>query len=223
MKKDILLIQPHSDDILFSCAKYLFEADNYKTVTILTFEADEKRIKEDEKLIDFFPNLKVEHLNVDYIDKSHKEYFQANKRVSENAFVFLEQKMGEKKMMEFASQYEKYILKKEQHPLEIVSCLGVGHPFHYFVNYLTVADADYFYREFPHSYKRRNQEQFLELTHGTNEIKKAFQLSHEFDDKDLNKLKFEIASKVYRSQSGLIFFEYGYIKKLLPEQYFKAI
>jgi hypothetical protein len=219
MEKNILLIQPHSDDILFSCAKYLFEIDDYKSVTILTFEADEKRLAEDEKLKDFFPGLKIEHLNVDYIDKSHKEYFQQNARVSENAFQFLEAKMGEAKMVEFSSEYQKWVKMKQKilKDISVVSCLGVGHPFHYFVNYITLETADFFYREFPHSYKRRNQEQFLELT------KSDFVLSHEFDDKELNKLKFDIASKVYKSQSGLLFYEHGYVKKLLPEQYFKAI
>ena len=215
-KTDLLLIQPHSDDILFSCAKYLFESADYKSVTVLTFENDEKRIKEDERLLDFFGNLKIEHLNVDYIDKSHKEYFQQNKRVSDNAFQFLEAKMGEKKMVEFFKQYERYLIdkKKKSTNLEVITCLGVGHPFHYFVNYLTSDEADYFYREFPHSYKRRNQDQYKEL------LAEGYKMSHEYDEKEMNKLKFDVASKVYRSQSGLMFFEYGYIKKCLPEQYF---
>lgn len=215
-KTDILLIQPHSDDILFSSAKYLFESSGYKSVTILTFENDEKRIREDKKLLDYFGNLSIEHLDVDYIDKSHKEYFQQNKRVSDNAFQFLEAKMGEKKMISFAHQYKKYLSEKKKKckNLEIITCLGVGHPFHYFVNFLTSSEADYFYREFPHSYKRRNQEQFKEL------MAEGYKLSHEYDEKEMNELKFQIASKVYRSQSGLMFFEYGYIKKLLAEQYF---
>ena len=49
--KKLLLIQPHSDDILFSCSHLLFDGQYEKEV--LTIENNPKRISEDVKLYDF--------------------------------------------------------------------------------------------------------------------------------------------------------------------------
>ena len=43
-KQKLLLVQPHSDDILFSCSYFLF-SDKYD-VEVLTVENNEKRIAE---------------------------------------------------------------------------------------------------------------------------------------------------------------------------------
>jgi len=67
----LLLIQPHSDDILFSCSHFLF-LPQYE-VQVLTVENDPKRIAEDEKLFDFL-NIPFHHLDLDFKDDSYYEF-----------------------------------------------------------------------------------------------------------------------------------------------------
>ena len=60
-----LIIQPHSDDALFSAAHMMLGGDNGFEVAVLTVENDPKRIKEDKELaellkIPFFYHLDFE-------------------------------------------------------------------------------------------------------------------------------------------------------------------
>ena len=68
-----------------------------------------------------------------------------------------------------------------------------------------------YYREFPHSYKRRSQLQ-------VEKQKQQYSLLRSIDVKAFDDVKWKLASKFYRSQSGLLFFEQGYIKKQLSEE-----
>ena len=74
-----------------------------------------------------------------------------------------------------------------------------------------------YYREFPHSYKRRSQHQ-VELQ------KQEYRMERSVPVQEFHEVKWKLASKFYRSQSGLLFYEQGYIKKELPEEiYVKEI
>jgi len=78
-EKKLLLVQPHSDDILFSCFHLLIKED--VEVQVLTVENDPRRIEEDQKLYDFL-NIPFHHLDLDFKDESYygfkKEYPEVN-------------------------------------------------------------------------------------------------------------------------------------------------
>lgn len=214
-KTKMLLIQPHSDDILFSASHLLFNDEIDKEV--LTIENNVKRVKEDEKLYDFL-NIKYSHLNVEFDDQSfygfHKRYDNVE---SENSFEYLSEFFGNEKLLEIKKEIvdfiEKYI--SENKNVVIVLPWGVGHPFHIFVrDVVTEVIKDrmklWFYRDFPHSYKKRAREQ-------VNEQLKNYYLLISTPVVDFCDVKWDLAKKFYKSQSGLLWFEQGYIAKNLPE------
>jgi len=216
--KTYLLIQPHSDDILFSCSSYIFERKNCH---VLTVENDPKRSKEDANLFEFL-ETPYSHLNVDFKDESYYGYFQEHKSVDDiTAHKFLNDYFGEEKIHEIETSI-KHFLKKflTKHPqTQVIIPLGIGHPFHLFVR--DVVEKNWsnkqsirYYREFPHSYKRRNQKQLEEAT-------KKYVLIETKDSEEFHDIKWDLAKKFYKTQSGLLFFEQGYIKKRLPEEIYK--
>ena len=85
---------------------------------------------------------------------------------------------------------------------------------HYFIKECIEDLTDLFYRDFPHSYKRKAQLDF-------NNIKDRFELDSEFFDEDDHEVKFEVSYQIYKSQRSLLFFEKGYIDKKIPEQFYK--
>ena len=74
--KKLLLIQPHSDDLLFSCSHLLFDDSFEKQV--LTIENNPKRIKEDKELYSFL-SIKFNHLDVPFDDQSYYGYHKTYK------------------------------------------------------------------------------------------------------------------------------------------------
>ena len=68
----------------------------------------------------------------------------------------------------------------------------------------------WYYRDFPHSYKKRAKSQVVAQLEDY-ELKESVSVA-EFHD-----VKWDLAKKFYKSQSGLLWFEQGYIKKQLPE------
>ena len=69
----------------------------------------------------------------------------------------------------------------------------------------------WYYREFPHSYKKRSK---IQVEKQQNE----YQLLHSMPIESFEDIKWSLAKKFYKTQSGLLFFEQGYIKKKLPEE-----
>ena len=210
------MIQPHSDDILFSCSHVLF-ADEYDC-EILTIENNPKRVSEDKKLYEFL-ELPYHHLKVDFDDQSyysfHKKYDDVT---TENSYEHLNEFFGDGVLDEIELRFCKFIKKfTEKHGKDIVFIVpwGVGHPFHMFVKdicekYLPKKNM-LFYREFPHSYKRRSQKQ-------VERQKKEYKLLNQVSVEPFADVKWDLAKKFYKSQSGLMFYEQGYIKKNLPEE-----
>lgn len=215
-KKKYLIVQPHSDDALFSVGHLIFSD---KETEILTVENNAKRIEEDRKLYEFL-GKPWSHLSVDFEDQSFYGFHKQFKTLNEdNGEKYLIEYFGKEKLKEIRKAIEKRIsniISKSKKEVIIYVPWGVGHPFHLFVR--NIIEKKFgeeniirFYRDFPHSYKRRAKqqvdEQLLEF-----EIYKNYKVE-EFAD-----IKWELARKFYKSQSGLLWFEQGYIKKNLPEE-----
>ena len=213
-KTKLLCIQPHSDDLLLSASHVLLDSDAYE-VHVLCVESDPKRVPEDEKLYEFL-GIPYQHLSVEFVDNSYYEFRKEHKNCClEDALPFLDEYFGKETMKEIRTKLISVVrgfLRK--HPdYEILAPMGIGHPFHLFVHE-TVREAfpdATFYREFPHSFKRRAQEQLVEA-------QGRMTLVRSVPVEDFADVKWKLAFKFYRTQSGLLFYEQGYIKKNLPEE-----
>lgn len=212
-KEKYLIVQPHSDDALFCCSHILFQPQ-YE-VQVLTVENDPKRIAEDEKLYDFL-NIPFFHLTADFHDESYYGFNERYKEVSvETAYKYLNEYFGRETLNEIEEMLVKWVRKflKNNDGYKVLAPWGVGHPFHLFVRETlqTAMSCLEYYREFPHSYKKRSQPQVKkQLEEYT--LKRVVEVG-EFRD-----VKWKLASKFYKSQSGLLFYEQNYIKKDLPEE-----
>lgn len=209
--KKLLIVSPHSDDALFSCA-HAFLGSGYEA-QVLTIENNPKRIAEDKALYEFI-GVPFHHLKVEFDDQSYYEYFKRFKTVNHtDAMGFLDEYLGTETMREIGDALAKFLndFKKKNPGYKIVAPLGISHPFHYFIHSLLKGMADYFYREFPHSYKKRSKTQMEETL-------LKFELHKSIPVQEIHDVKFDLAKKFYKSQSGLLFFEQGYIKKCLPEE-----
>lgn len=215
----LLLIQPHSDDILFSCSHFLF-LPQYE-VQVLTVENDLKRIAEDEKLFEFL-NIPFHHLGLDFHDESYYEFHKNYKEVTvEATYKYLNEYFGRETLKEIEETLVNWVRKflKENKGYTVVVPWGVGHPFHLFVRDViqkSLVSNLLYYREFPHSYKRRSQPQ-------VEKQKQEYSLERSIPVQEFHEVKWKLASKFYRSQSGLQFYEQGYIKKELPEEIYSRI
>lgn len=209
--KNVLIVQPHSDDALLSCAHALL--GNGFNVQVLTVERDPKRFKEDQNLYEFL-GIELHGLDVEFIDESYYGFFKKYKTVNhENAIGYLTEYFGKEKLDEIKEALISFVKKfKKQNPdYSIIAPFGQSHPFHYFVHFVLLKYSSLFYREFPHSYKKRAKEQF------ENSLER-FELYKSIPTVEIHDMKFELAKKFYRTQSGLLWFEQNYIKKMLPEE-----
>lgn len=212
----VLIIQPHSDDALLSCAKFLLGED-FKC-KVLTVEKNDKRLLEDEKVSEFI-GVKYFNLGVEVTDDYYSEFFKTYGRNTvlndENVVGFYKEKLGVDKIKEIRTALKKRVLKYINRGYIIVCPLGVGHPFHYLVRYILrkIEDGFVFYREFPHAFKRKALKQLEEYRNGIDLLSK-------FDDKDINQLKYDIAQKFYKTQSGFFFYEHSNVLKLYPEEFY---
>lgn len=210
-KKKLLCIQPHSDDVLFSAAHFLFD-ERYE-VEILTIEHNAKRVAEDEKLYRFL-GIPYHNLNIQFDDQSFYGFHKKYKDVTlENSIEHLIEFFGSDKLEEIANAIKKF-LKLASSDVQVVVPWGVGHPFHIFVRDVVekvVKKPLWYYRDFPHSYKKRALNQVkLQL--------EDFELLSSIPVAEFNDVKWDLAKKFYKSQSGLLWFEQGYIQKQLPEE-----
>lgn len=218
-KVKYLIIQPHSDDALFSASHQVLSSHD---VTVLTVEHNAKRCEEDKKLYEFLGHP-WHHLNVEFDDQSYYGYKKQNDTLNvELGRAYLGEFFGysvlqdvEKELTDFIKKFVKTAKKKGKKAVVYVP-LGVGHPFHIFVrDVVENCEDDFelrFYRDFPHSYKRRSQKQMKD------EIAANYELCKSYDITESADVKWELAKKFYKTQSGLLWFEQGYIKKNLPEE-----
>lgn len=213
--KKLLLVQPHSDDILFSCSHLLFD-DSYEK-EVLTIENNSKRIAEDERLYQFL-GIPFHHLEVDFDDQSYYGYHKQYKEVTvEQSYDYLREFFDSYTLNEIEDAVEKFLSKffkrNKVEDVTVVAPWGVGHPFHLFIRDVLEKKISvmWYYREFPHSYKRRSQAQ-------VDKQKKEYKLLSSTPVEDFDDVKWELAKKFYKSQSSLLWFEQGYINKRIPEE-----
>lgn len=218
--KKYLIVSPHSDDALFCCSHVLFLPE-YE-VQVLTVENDEKRVQEDERLFEFL-NIPYHHLGLNFKDESYYGYNKTYPKgiVLEDVYKYLNEYFGRDTLNEIEETLKDWVKKflKQNSDYTVLAPWGVGHPFHFFVRETlqSMAFCLEYYREFPHSYKRRSQPQVERQN-------KEYILVRKVPVEDFHEVKWKLASKFYKSQSGLLFYEQGYIKKQLPEEiYSRAI
>lgn len=215
MDKKVLLIQPHSDDIILSASKYLYDPE-YKKKVILTVENNPKRLLEDQEICNHFGAHLIRLLTPSDSTGFHKEYYADNKVMDDmSAMKFCENKMGADNLSKVSEELEELVTNYKNDGYEIVTCMGVGHPFHWLVRVITHNLADVFYRDFPHSYKRRNQAYLVGIVDTLFQLKELSDENHEG--------KIELFKKYYKTQSSFLFFEQRYIDKALPEEYYEKI
>lgn len=215
-KTKILAIQPHSDDVLLSAAHVLL--DGKHEVQVLCVESDPKRVPEDEKLYEFL-GIPYANLGVEFVDNSYYEFRQQHKAYKiEEVTPFLIEYFGSDLLNKIQTALVKWITKflQKNPDYKILAPLGIGHPFHLWVHEVIreIFPGALYYREFPHSFKRRAQEQLKEAQ-SRMELVKGVPID------DFADVKWQLASKFYRTQSGLLFYEQGYIKKNLPEEVYE--
>jgi len=213
--KRLLIVSPHSDDAWLCCSSLILDPE--VEVSIFQVEDDPKRVKEDEQLYNFL-GVDYHHLSVPYIDNS---YYAFHERYGHQKLDSLKAWNTLKEIQDFPWQdfeYEitEYISKflKRNKGYEVIAPLGIGHPFHLFCREVvrkTVSLLTY-YREFPHSFKRMAQEQMKDIAEHYFIVKSNPIV--EFAD-----IKWELAKKFYKTQSSFFFFEQGYLKKNLPEEF----
>ena len=210
--KKVLFIQPHSDDILLSCFSKLSEEGIIPT--ILTVEFDEKRIKEDEKLKQFFPMINI-IAGVKISDNSYSTYYKNphQKFIPELVFQTIDESLGD--TIFDISDIIATVIDGEDWD-EIYTCMGVGHPLHWLVHELTKNDATHFYRDWPHSYKKRNSAFFDAYS------KENFDFIEELGGDDQKEMKIELVKQCYKSQSSLMYFEQGNVEKHFSEKFYKS-
>lgn len=214
MKKEkYLIVQPHSDDALFCCSHILFQPQ-YE-VQVLTVENDPKRIAEDEKLYNFL-NIGFSHLDTDFHDESYYGFNKRYKEVTvETTYEYLNEYFGRATLNEIEEMLVSGVrdfLKKNK-AYTVLAPWGVGHPFHLFVRETlqgAMSCLEY-YREFPHSYKKRSQVQVEKQL-------EEYTLKRSVPVVEFRDVKWKLASKFYKSQSSLLFFENRFIEKNLPEE-----
>ena len=215
-KKKVLLVQPHSDDIMFSATYYLFNRAKYKKMTLLTVESDEKRLAEDLSMAEHF-NLKQIKFPIEYQDKTYYTYYKTLDRKTYNLEDSLEacvEELGLNKLLKIKARLVKTVKKYKEKGYEIVVPLGVGHPMHQFIADSLKDLADVFYRDFPHSYKRKTKQPMLDRL-------EDYKLSFTHFDKDQHDEKFKLLYQFYKTQRSLLWFEKGYIEKDLAEEFYE--
>lgn len=218
-KKNLLLIQPHSDDVLFSASRYLFNAEDYGKITLFTIEGgNEKRTAEDEALCNLFGIDEYITSNVEFEDNSYYTYYKELKfkkfGIAES-WECLGHRFGEDFLDTLKADIRKTVKKYKKKNYEVVTCLGIGHPMHFFLRNSIEDLADVFYRDFPHSYKMKAKNSMEEFTSG---FKSEPEL---YFEEESHKMKFEIAYQIYKTQRSLLFFEKGYIDKKIAEEFYR--
>ena len=212
--KKFLIVQPHSDDALFSAFTWLLK--HGQNTEVLTVENNDKRVAEDVKLYEFL-NIPYSHLSVSFDDQSFYDFHKKYSEVTEdNALEHLINYFGADKVAEIKDAIVETLEKKVDKETQIIVPWGIGHPFHLFVRIAIEQEYDdlIYYREFPHSYKRRAQSQVKRQL-------ESFNLFKIIETKSIEDIKWSLARKYYKSQSGLLWFEQGYIKKHLSEEFYK--
>ena len=183
----------------------------------MTVENNKKRITEDAKLFDFL-NIPFHHLNIDYDDESYYSYHNEYKKTEltiDKAYKCLINCCGRDVMDEFEDSIGKFLndFRKKNKDYIVVAPWGIGHPFHLFIRETIQKYISnlWYYREFPHSFKRMAKEQ---VANQLNDYK----LIQKIPIEDFADIKWSLGKKFYKTQSSMFFYEKGYMDKNIPEE-----
>jgi len=210
----ILIVQPHSDDALLSCY-HLFDSTN--KIVILTVEDDQKRISEDKQLQDIFNDVVIDNCK-DTVDGTYSDYWKKHKIFNWREVLKLYIKKydyGEYKHLKY--QLIDKITKCKNKGFTIFVPFGAGHPFHLIIHKICYNLADYFYRDFPHSYKTQRGLRYFE------EQKNNYRLVSSTDVTPFQAEKIRIFGEVYKSQRAFQFYEKNNLEKCYPEEIYERI
>ena len=219
-----IIIQPHSDDALFCCYSIL---SRHKNVEVITVENDPKRIAEDDRLYDVL-EVPHSHLNTSYKDESYYAYFPKQKKGEprvprrkvelESSIQCLQEHFGAEGYESLQSEIKRLSNAVDNEENTIYLPAGIGHPSHLVIRHLFESAIEHakviYYRDFPHSYRRSSIEQLEEF-----KLECPYHEEFQLTEEDHN-LKWWLAGKFYRSQSGLMFYEQGHIQKNVPEEFY---
>lgn len=217
--KNLLIIQPHSDDALFSASHFFLGNENYNT-TVLTVENNTKRLAEDKKLYDF---LNIEHIDLSDVipvfdDRSFYGFNDKVKEITiENCIDWLRGSIGDSVLNRVFEEFSSFLHAiEESEKYDVIAVpLGIGHPFHVFIRFVVedniLSKQLLFYRDFPHSYKKRAKKQFEQEM-------ERYVMKYSVAVDEFHDVKWSLAKKFYKTQSGLLWYEQGYINKQLPEE-----
>lgn len=209
----LIIVQPHSDDALFSCSHMLLYPDRYEIKAVVTVENDPKRVKEDRELYRFL-GIPYHNLEVNIKDESYYGFHKQYKTLDVwNCEEYLREYFGAEQYSQIKETVWRGMSRIRDFSCRIVSPLGIGHPFHLFVRgILQYSNCGmWYYRDFPHSYKRRSKEQLQKTM-------ESFQLERSVPVDDFADVKWELARRFYKSQKSLLYFEQQHIAKNYPEE-----
>lgn len=214
--KKFLIIQPHSDDAILSCSSFLLN-EEFESI-VLTVENNCKRIKEDKKLFELI-EIEYKNLDIELVDDLYSDFFKEYGKTTvlniENVSEFYFKKFGIEKIEELCLKLNKEIDYYKEKGYKIVCPLGIGHPFHLLVKSLILDTTDFiFYKEFPHSYKKKITAQLEEIMPSLSKYVEVV------ENDDYHQIKFLLAQKFYKSQSGFFFYEKNLIEKKIKEEFF---
>ena len=114
---------------------------------------------------------------------------------------------------EIKRELRRFVISYVKKNYKVVLPLGIGHPMHYFVRQSAFDLGTLFYRDFPHSYKKRSDNE-MSLVYD------EFKLFLEVGSVLTNELKIDLIKKFYKTQSSLLFFEKRYFDKNLKEEFY---
>ncbi|HPI20677.1 MAG TPA: hypothetical protein PKY56_09930 [Candidatus Kapabacteria bacterium] len=211
--KKILIIQPHSDDVFLSCYHLLrLSKQGFLELNILTVSNDPKRIEEDKRMADYF-SAKIVSFNGEYKDNSYSNYWKTHKTFDEFDLArFFFKNDDRKQFLDTMKELQSVALKYKLKEYIVFSPFGAGHPFHYQVSFCLRKLANFFYRDFPHSYKPLRGLKFFK------EKVANYEMVNSVDMRVFQPEKIREFGEFYKSQSGFLFYEKNNLEKCLPEE-----
>ena len=213
---NVLIVQPHSDDALLNCYHILNKEDIRKI--IITADGNPNRHSEDIHISKMFKNIVTDCCPVIENENSYYLYWAKNTKLDiDSVLMLMVEKYGEGKI-DSLTQWLRTTISDyyKKYPDLIVYCpMGCGHPFHLLINYLLEEEVDYFYRDFPHSYKpKRGLDYFKGMRQKYTSVAGMACNNDWFNKRELFK-------KIKSGQTGHIFSEPTNFNKAYSEEIYR--
>jgi hypothetical protein len=189
-RKQILLIEPHSDDAWLNLGGFILKNKEESDITVVTVFKDKDKPNFTKILADKvgFKHYDLGLINMEREDFKTKEtirekFYQLNKINYNTILTLIVKKIGQKKL----------------HNSEMYIPMGRRDANHNIVS--TICGADYYYREIPYYWNRnhwKNATGYIEME----EYGEFNEISLELD-KDTLKNKWKMFDKIYRHKLGM--------------------